>query len=338
VGRRAWTWGRRFGVALVLVALVRTVGMGPFVDGVRGLGPRTLLAAAVIGAGITICSAWRWRVVAAALGVGLPLWAATAACYRSQFLNSALPGGVLGDVHRGLRHGTDAGDLGRGLRAVVWERTAGQVVQVVLAVGVLLALPSPLRAAMPAVVAAGGGAVLAGLVAGRLLARHGPARLSQSLRTVGGEVREALLHPGTWPAVVLASLVVCAGLLGVFLLAARSVGVDDGPVQLLPLALIVLLAAGLPLNIAGWGPREGVAAWVFAAAGLGAGPGAAVATAFGVLVLVAALPGAVLLLAGWLRPSRAGPEREPVGQAQSQAQAHELVHSAARKEDGVRHG
>ena len=227
MGRRAWTWGRRLGVALVL-------------------------AAAVIGAGITVCSAWRWRVVAAALGVGLPLWAATAACYPSQFLNGALPGGVLGDVHRGLRHGTDAA------------------------------------------------------------------------------------APGTWPAVVLTSLIVCAGLLGVFRLAARSVGVDEGPVRLLPLALIVLLAAGLPLSIAGWGPREGVAAWVFAAAGPAAGPGAAVATASGVLVLVAALPGAVLLLAGWLRPRRAGPEREPVGSAQSQA--HELVHSAARKEDGVRHG
>ncbi|MGJ3561879.1 hypothetical protein ACR6C2_41015 [Streptomyces sp. INA 01156] len=27
----------------------------------------------------------------------------------------------------------------------------------------------------------------------------------------------------------------------------------------------------LPLNVGGWGPREGVAAWAFGAAGLGAG-------------------------------------------------------------------
>jgi hypothetical protein len=41
-----------------------------------------------------------------------------------------------------------------------------------------------------------------------------------------------------------------------------------------------------------------VAAWAFAAAGLGAGQGAAVATAFGVMTLVGTLPGAVVLLAG----------------------------------------
>ena len=38
----------------------------------------------------------------AGCGVGLPLPSATAAYYRSQFLNTALPGGVLGDVHRGV--------------------------------------------------------------------------------------------------------------------------------------------------------------------------------------------------------------------------------------------
>ena len=66
----------------------------------------------------------------------------------------------------------------------------------------------------------------------------------------------------------------------------------------MPLALVVLLAAGLPLNVAGWGPREGAAAWVFAAVGLGAAQGLAVAVAYGAIVLVATLPGAVLLVAG----------------------------------------
>ena len=74
-----------------------------------------------------------------------------AAYYRSQFLNTTLPGGVLGDVHRGVSHGRDVGDVGRGLRAVAWERSAGQVVQIVLAVALLLVLPSPVRSSMPTV-------------------------------------------------------------------------------------------------------------------------------------------------------------------------------------------
>ena len=53
----------------------------------------------------------------------------------------------------------------------------------------------------------------------------------------------------------------------------------------------------VPTNIAGWGPREGVAAWAFAAAGLGAAQGVATAVVYGVMVLVATLPGAVVLVA-----------------------------------------
>jgi hypothetical protein len=261
-----------------------------------------LLAALAIGAVTTLCSAWRWRVVARALGMDLPLPAATAAYYRSQFLNCALPGGVLGDVDRGVRQGVDVGDLGRGVRAVVWERAAGQVVQAVLALAVVLALPSPVHAAMPAVVTGSALVAIVPLSAGRGLVRRGPARLSRALRTSAAECRDALLRTTAWPAVLVASLLVVGTHVGMFLLAARAAGVQSAPQLLLPAALIVLLAAAIPLNVGGWGPREGVAAWVFAASGWGAGAGAAVATAFGVMVLVATLPGAVVLLAGWLRP------------------------------------
>jgi glycosyltransferase 2 family protein len=266
-------------------------------------------------------------VVSGALGVGLPLPAATAAYYRSQFLNSALPGGVLGDVHRGVRHGADTGDLGRGLRAVVWERTAGQVVQVVLALVVLQVLPSPFHAAVPLLATTVAAVGVAGLLAGRAVIRHGPPALARDLRRAAGEIRGGLLGPATWPAVTLMSLLACAGHIGVFLLAARAAGVDGEPLVLLPLALMVLLAAAIPLNIGGWGPREGVAAWVFALAGWGAERGTAVATAFGVMTLVATLPGAVVLLLGRRRRPAATPEAGPPGGVPDGA-----------REDGAAHG
>ena len=63
---------------------------------------------------------------------------------------------------------------------------------------------------------------------------------------------------------------------------------------------------GLPLNVGGWGPREGVTAWAFGAAGLGAGRGLAVAVVYGVLSLVASLPGLIVLVARWYAGLRAG--------------------------------
>jgi hypothetical protein len=113
----------------------------------------------------------------------VPLRGAIAAYYRSQFLNSALPGGVLGDVHRGLQHGRDAGDVSRGLRAVGWERLAGQAVQVVLALIVLLVLPSPVHSSMPAVLAIAVLCVLGAVGLIRARTPRGTSRWVRALRT-----------------------------------------------------------------------------------------------------------------------------------------------------------
>jgi glycosyltransferase 2 family protein len=328
VSGRAWAAARLLGGVLVLVAVVWRVGPGPLLDGVRGLGPGSLLAALALGAATTVCQAWRWRVVATALGDGLPLPAATAACYRSQFLNSALPGGVLGDVHRGVRSGMEAGDLGRGLRAVGWERAAGQLVQVAVALAVLAVVPSPLQAAVPWIAALCAVAVGLLLMTGRGVARHGPARAGRALHGAAVEARGSLLQPTVLGPVLLASLLAIGGYVGMFLIAARAAGVQTSTQRLLPLALVVLLAAAIPLNVAGWGAREGAAVWVFSAADMGADAGASVATAFGVLTLVAVLPGAVVLLAGRRHPPPATPPREPVA----------VVAHGGTRQDGAAHG
>ena len=317
---RTWTVVRSVGAVLILAVLVVRLGTGPFLDGVRSLGPGTLLLALAIGGGTTLVSAWRWRVVVAALGGSLAMPAATAACYRSQFLNTALPGGVLGDVDRGVRHGLDRGDLGRGIRSVVWERMAGQIVQASLALVVLLGVASPLHAAMPLVGTGAAAAVVLVLVGGRRLARHGDGTVSRRLRAWAVEARSALLGPDTWPPVLLTSVLAVTGYAGTFLLAAAAVGVPAAPERVLPLAMVVLLAAAIPLNIAGWGAREGVSAWVFAAAGFGASTGTAVATAFGVLTVVATLPGLVVLVAGSRRRA-SGADPEPTTTAVGAARA-----------------
>src|SRR5258705_1221659 len=78
---------------------------------------------------------------------------------------------------------------------------------------------------------------------------------------------------------------------------------------MLPLALLVMLAAALH-NIGGWGPGEGVTAWAFATAGLGASRGVATAVVYGVMVFAACLPGAAVLVAAWARRTRSAPWRE----------------------------
>ena len=292
---------------VILAVLLWRLGTGVFVDGLRRIDGATLLAGLAIGFVTTVFSAWRWQLVARGLRLRLPLVPAVADYYRALFLNAALPGGVLGDVHRAVRHGQSAGDLGRGVRAVVLERAAGQVVLAGFGAAVLLTMPSPVLAEARHLAPLAGLAALGALaVVAALRMNRVPSRRGRALRATLAEAREGLLSRRNWPGVALSSAVVLAGHLGMFVLAARVAGSDASVAVLLPLAILALLAMGLPLNVGGWGPREGVTAWAFGAVGLGASSGLAVAVVYGVLSFVASLPGVLVLVARWYTGLRAG--------------------------------
>ncbi|CAL9628307.1 hypothetical protein SUDANB2_06018 [Streptomyces sp. enrichment culture] len=294
------------GVAIIAVLFWR-LGTGAFLDGLRRIDAVTLLLALGIGAVTTVCSAWRWALVARSLRIRLPFGPAVADYYRALFLNAALPGGVLGDVHRAVRHGQSEGDLRRGVKAVVLERTAGQLALFAAAAVVLLTMPSPVLAQARHVAPLAALAGLGALAVVLALRMNRPSRAPRGgkVRALLAEAREVLLSRRNGPGVLASSVVVLAGYVAMFVLAARVAGTTASVAVLVPLAVLALLAMGLPLNVGGWGPREGVTAWAFGAAGLGAGRGLAVAVVYGVLSLVASLPGLIVLVARWYANLRA---------------------------------
>ncbi|GAA2039515.1 hypothetical protein GCM10009740_35360 [Terrabacter terrae] len=312
-------WMRPLGVLALVGVLAWRVEPAAVTHAWHQVDPATFglaLAAAVAVAVVsTVCVAWRWVLVARGLGLALTLPDAVAASYRAQFLNVTLPAGVAGDVHRAVTHGRSAGDVARGAYAVVCERAAGQAVQVALALAALATVPSPLHWTSGLSVGppgrVGWGVGVAGAVVVGLGMRARLRRRSSGVGAVPGGarsgLRRALLSPRVWPAVVVLSVVAVAGHVGTFLLAARAAGVAAVPLQLVPLAFVVLLAAAVPVNLAGWGPREGAAAWVFGASGLGADRGVVVAAVYGALVVVASLPGAAVILHSRRRNRVPGP-------------------------------
>jgi hypothetical protein len=123
---------------------------------------------------------------------------------------------------------------------------------------------------------------------------------------VAGEARN-VLGRRAWVGITLASALVLCGHVATFLIAARTAGVTAPLLRMLPLAVLVIAVMVVP-SVGGWGPREGATAWAFGAAGLGADRGVVTAVVYGVMVLVACLPGAVILAVSWSRRSRS-PER-----------------------------
>lgn len=287
-----WNWVKLAAGLAIVGALVWKLGGGGFVDGFRVLDGRDVLAALLIGLATTVLAAWRWVLVARRLGLRLSLGRAVTDYYRALFLNAVLPAGVLGDVQRAVTHGKEEGDVGAGVRAVVLERMAGQAVVMVAGVAVLLA--SPARDVGLVLVAALGVLVLAYLAARRWVGVG-----SRWRRTID-DVRDGLLARDAWPSVAMLSAAALTGHVTLFMFAMRAAGATQPLEQLLPIVIVALLAMGLPLNVGGWGPREGVTALMFGAAGLGAAQGLTAAVAYGLLGLVASLPGA-LTLVPWAR-------------------------------------
>lgn len=292
----------RLAVAAGLLALLAlSLDAGAALGRLRQAHPLWLAAALAALSIQTLLSAWRWRLVAGAFGIGLGRRQAVAEYYLSQIVNQAVPGGVAGDVGRAWRSAAPGG-LMRAGGAVLVERLAGNLMllAVLAAVSLLLAiLPGDqgLPAALPLqVLAAAGFAVLAGLGLAALLGRRraaGPLRAALARVAAGGILpRLTLLSLGT----VLANL-------AAFALAARATGTALPVGAALMLVPLILGAMLVPVTISGWGLREGAAAALFPLAGLGAEAGLAASIAFGLLFLVASLPGLGVML--WARTRNA---------------------------------
>ncbi|MFI7599861.1 lysylphosphatidylglycerol synthase transmembrane domain-containing protein [Actinoplanes sp. NPDC049681] len=317
MNRSIWAWVRLLGGVGILAVLLWRLGTGAFLDGLRVIDAGTLGTAFAIGVATTVLCAWRWCLVARGLGLRLSLRSAVADYYKALFINAALPGGVLGDVDRAVQHGREEGDVGRSVRAVVLERTAGQIVLLSVGTTVLLTVPSPvltqLRAHGADVAAAAATLAVAAVVlvvaVGRL--RSGASRWARAARTAVAEIRSGLLARRNWPGIVLASTAVLAGHLATFVVAARAAGSHASLLRLTPLMLLALLAMALPLNVGGWGPREGVTAWAFGAAGLSAAQGLTIAVVYGLFAFVAALPGLAVILTRAVARRRAKHAAQP---------------------------
>jgi uncharacterized membrane protein YbhN (UPF0104 family) len=303
VGWRGWVVGARVAVSAVLLWIVFR-----YVD-VADVGARLLdleVAWVVLGLVVSVLQvialAWRWRFTAARLGIELPLRAAVGEYYLGILLNQLLPGGVAGDVSRAWRHARTDAPTARALRSVVLERASAQVVMTLTALGSVLWLPW--AAAWVRASAAGVTVVAVALLLARL-ARPIATPTTSAVGRLWADAREALLSSGALLPQLLSAVLVIASYIAVFVIAGRAVGVDTPLAVLLPLVAPVLMTMLVPISVAGWGLREAAAAALWSFAGMTPEDGTAVSVAYGLLVLVSASPGLLVLT----RTSIAGRDR-----------------------------
>ena len=284
----------------VAVSVALLGGLGYWLDGRTILGRLAQLKLGWVAAAIVLSvfqvtlSAWRWRFTAARLGLVLPLRRAIREYYLGIFINQLLPGGVVGDVSRAWRHSkTDR--MGPAIKGVILERASGQIVMTVVALCSCLALPDEVRRTLLSALGSVAALVVALAVAVVVFFQ----RIRPSRPVINAwfdDIASTLLLKKALVVQLSVSLLIVSSYLAVFVMAARGLGVITPATVLLPLIGPVLVTMLIPVTIAGWGVREGAAALLWAAGGLSAADGVAIAAAYGLIVLVSSLPGAVVLV------------------------------------------
>ncbi len=173
----------------------------------------------------------------------------------------------------------------RALWAVVLERASGQLVLwTVLLFGLAWWPIGRVRA----------DALALGLLA-LALAAYASTRIGARWRALLRKAHVALVADGAWRGQLLASALVIAGCAATFACSARALGAPVSGRTLLQVVPPLLAITSLPLSIGGFGLRELANGALYAAAGLDADTGIAVATVYGVSGLIGSLPGALCL-------------------------------------------
>lgn len=300
--RRVPTWLRLLLALALLLGVLWVADLPAVAARLRAAEPAWLLASLASSVAANLASSWRWRSMVQWLGHRMGLARATAVYFQAVAINSLLPGAVVGgDVFRVAALRRQGQGLLEAGTSVVLDRLSGLWMVAVMgllavatggagrllatwglpavpsAVALLLAL-ALLAAPAMALWAAGRGAP--GTT--RLARMRGLAARPQAgreyLRQALGAAAVQALSVGGWA---------CA---------ARALGLDLPYLATMVAAVPIFLMSNLPISFGGWGTREAAAGLALSAFGVPTSAGVAVAVLVGLLGLVQALAGAVLLV------------------------------------------
>ncbi len=288
--------------AALIGLLVLKVDIKALIELLRHVSPWPFAAAILVFALQCGFAGLRCRTI-----VG-PTWPASVADHLrffwiGQFFNQLLPSTVGGDAIRAWLLAGRGPPLSAAIKLTLVDRLAG-VIGLMLVMVMVANLPlAPSLAggettralgAVALVCLLGLAAVLAvvWLVPG--LAAFKRYRLAKPAIALAEELVRLIRHPRAGVPVLILALAVHACSIGAFWLSAQAIG---EPLRLLDAALVVppmLLIAMVPVSVAGWGVREGVALFGLGILGVPAEIALSIAILFGLALLIASLPGGLL--------------------------------------------
>lgn len=295
----------RLGITgLIFWLIFRSVDAGAVADAMGGISPRLLLFAIVFQMFSTALAAYRWNLVMRPLGYDHRFSFYLKSYFKGMFFNQALPTSIGGDAIRVL-------DVARGghrkrdaFRGVFIDRLLGLVGLLILNLGANALAPDLLPRNVYIAINLLVGAGLAGFVVMLLMGRVTSLERWRTTRFVRRMSTDLALVLGHWKdcgAQLLLSVGVhLLSLFAVFLIG-RSVGLEYDLVTFLIIVPPAILLTLIPVSLAGWGIREGALVGLFAMIGADEAVVLSMSILYGLVLIVASLPGLAAYLTGKYR-------------------------------------
>ncbi len=276
---------------LLLTLVLRNVAFDEVAARLAGLSFWPLLAAAgLIGLQTIVVVTWRWEKILSKIDRTYAPWRLAGIVMVSLFFNQVLPSTVGGDGMRMWLLRRQGRPLGAAVRSVIMDRVLGLLGLLLLsfagALGMLWLRPDSAPVWGVLVIGLGGVAAITGAPLLLRLSAWLPFEgLRRNLETVAKELG------ALWREKALLGLLVAVSVLGHLLLSLAiwctglGIGVSFPLAQSLAVLPAVLLAASLPISIAGWGVREGGMVVGLGLLGVATSDAALVSVFFGLLML-----------------------------------------------------
>jgi hypothetical protein len=308
VSRPSWI---AFGSSVLLLAAIvsilkREQGIATLIDIWQRTDRSAFFLGIAIMVGLHIVAAWRLKIIMTAEQIDVGLLSLLRIQFISQFVAHGAPISAFADLGQAamLKLRFDL-TIGRSVRLVFYERVCGAIGVMVCGMFALIAqLFTPVSRSLLVVQTlvwtvglVGTGALIA---ITRLHIRTGFDLLDRIGRAVLG-VGHLLVRPRIALSLTLASVLQIVELALLFIVLAAGMHINASPLQIIPFIPLIFFVSSLPLFYLGWGAREAVViATIGQTGGITTAQAVAISVAYGVIVFVSSLPGAVFWL---MRPS-----------------------------------
>ncbi len=292
----------RIVVTLVIFGLIfRSIEMEEVTQSIKDIVPRLLLLGIVFQLLSTMLAAYRWSLVMRPLGYKQEFGFFLRSYFKGAFFNQGLPTSIGGDAIRVLDVAREQGRKRDAFYGVFIDRVLGLVGLLLLN---LLAniinpdlLPTGVFWVINLLIAAGvcGLVTLYYLRHLRGLERWSPTRMFQ---TISSRLTLVLASPRDTAIQLGLSVAVHFLALMTIFLVGRSVELEYDLLTFLIVVPPVILLTLIPLSLAGWGIREGAMIGFFTLLGADKVTVLAMSIVYGIVLIIASLPGLVVYLKG----------------------------------------